>query len=154
MTEVGELTQALLLVNSSAGEVERYNNNALKYNDSLCEVGFSSALGGGQFICFCRSTVVTLLRRASTKAPTHLRRWWFWFFYILSWISTYSYILYKKCNNNHFVSNFLQLFHCEWSNLRIDVCQWQDAIFATVNISLLLCCRDIGKTYLNIFKHI
>ena len=39
--EVGELTQALLLVNSSVGEVgEAYNNNndAVKYNNSLCEV--------------------------------------------------------------------------------------------------------------------
>ena len=35
----GELTQALLLVNSSAAGVETYNNNAEKYNDSLCEVG-------------------------------------------------------------------------------------------------------------------
>ena len=42
--EVGELTQALLLVNSSVGEVgEAYNNNdnndVVKYNNSLCEVG-------------------------------------------------------------------------------------------------------------------
>ena len=41
--EVGELTQALLLVNSSVGEVgEVYNNNnnndVVKYNNSLCEV--------------------------------------------------------------------------------------------------------------------
>ena len=41
--EVGELTQALLLVNSSVGEVgEAYNNNnnndVVKYNNSLCEV--------------------------------------------------------------------------------------------------------------------
>ena len=39
--DVGELTQALLLVNSSVAQVETYNNNAVKYNDSLCEVGLN-----------------------------------------------------------------------------------------------------------------
>ena len=52
-TEVGELTQALLLVNSSVAGVERFNNNndAVKYNDSLCEVGFSSPFSLNQLKC-------------------------------------------------------------------------------------------------------
>ena len=75
-TEVGGLTRALLLVNSSVAGVERFNNNndnAVKYNDSLCEVGFSSALGR---IKMLYRSIVILGLRGSTRAPTHLRRWW------------------------------------------------------------------------------
>ena len=73
--EVGELTQALLLVNSSVGEVgEAYNNNnnndVVKYNNSLCEVCW--------YIMSTKSTILRSIAtpgpRASIKAPTHLKR--------------------------------------------------------------------------------
>ena len=71
---MGELTQALLLVNSSVAQVETDNNNAVKYNDSLCEVGLNIGREKSKTkLNVCR-LIVTHGRRASTKAPIRLRR--------------------------------------------------------------------------------
>ena len=72
--EVGELTQALLLVNSSVGEVgEAYNNNnndVVKYNNSLCEVCWYIMCTKSRIL----RSIATPGPRASIKAPTHLKR--------------------------------------------------------------------------------
>ena len=73
--EVSELTQALLLVNSSVGEVgEAYNNNnnndVVKYNNSLCEVCWQIMFTNVRIL----RSIATPGPRASIKAPTHLKR--------------------------------------------------------------------------------
>ena len=152
--EVGELTQALLLVNSSVGEVgEAYNNNnnndVVKYNNSLCEVCW--------YIMSTKSRILRSIAtpgpRASIKAPTHLKR--FVWLKIPNFCLKWNYIGKTFIPNSKFSKKELngnyQIFLCDISlkSACFEICAY---IQYWTNISSFLCPFFITR-HLGIWGH-